>query len=88
MNEDCKHYWIANSGNGGKPVYRVLGGILVMHVKCGLCNCRTWFTEEQWNDVPVIQDPRKRGQKMELKLIMAVVLVLVIGLAFCFEEKM
>lgn len=47
--EKCKCKWVANSGNGGKPVFKPMFGSVVMHVKCSKCNTRTWLTEDQWD---------------------------------------
>jgi len=53
MNNWCKHEWIANSGRGEEPVYRLnsqMGAEPIMHARCKVCEDRTWFTEQQWND--------------------------------------
>jgi len=58
--ENCNHYWIPNSGAGGEPVFRNFTHMSrepVMHVKCSKCNTRTWFTQKQWNDIPVRSEP-------------------------------
>ena len=50
--EECKHVWVSNSGAGGEPVFRthpqLAGMIPCMHVKCELCNDRTWFSQATW----------------------------------------
>jgi hypothetical protein len=48
----CRHVWIANSGRGGEPQFRVnrqMSSEPLMHVTCRTCGTRTWFTEAQWN---------------------------------------
>lgn len=57
---ECNHIWIANSGRGGEPVFkpnRYMGREPLMHVKCSLCNQRTWVTEEQWRLAIPVDDP-------------------------------
>jgi hypothetical protein len=47
----CKHIWIANSGHGGEPDFRMnrqMSDQPLMHVKCLQCRGRTWLTHEQW----------------------------------------
>jgi len=44
---ECNHKWIANSGQGGKPLFT--GRSMLMHVKCKLCNCRTWMDKSAWD---------------------------------------
>lgn len=49
--EDCEHIWVANSGKGGDPDYRpnrLWSAVPIMHVRCEICNARTWKTREQW----------------------------------------
>lgn len=56
MNDECQHVWIANSGQGGKPDFRMnrhMSSEPLMHVKCDRCNARTWLTEGQWYAMPV-----------------------------------
>lgn len=56
MNNWCKHEWIANSGRGEEPVYRLnsqMGAEPIMHARCKVCEDRTWFTEQQWVDLVV-----------------------------------
>jgi hypothetical protein len=51
----CVHYWISNSGFGGEPEFRPnrqMSSEPLMHVKCSLCDARTWFTEKQWRAIP------------------------------------
>lgn len=54
--DKCDHYWIANSGYGGEPVFKTNRTMSmyepIMHVKCLPCGCRTWFSKKQWNDLP------------------------------------
>jgi hypothetical protein len=54
----CRHVWIANSGRGGEPQFRVNRQIPpwvrassepLMDVTCRTCGTRSWFTEAQWN---------------------------------------
>lgn len=48
---DCDHIWLANSGKGGEPEFRLnrqLSSEPLMHVLCAECNARTWLTEAQW----------------------------------------
>ena len=57
---DCDHYWIPNSGQGGEPVFtpnRQMSRDPLMHVMCSKCGNRTWFTEKQWHDLPVRDEP-------------------------------
>lgn len=47
----CKHIWVANSGRGGEPDFRLnrqMSNEPLMHVKCSICGDRTWLTEAQW----------------------------------------
>jgi len=44
---ECKHKWIANSGQGGEPIFR--GQLAVVHVKCEKCNARTWMDQSAWD---------------------------------------
>lgn len=49
--EPCDHIWVSNSGEGGKPEFKLfshLSATPTMHVKCEVCNCRTWMTQAQW----------------------------------------
>jgi len=55
--EDCAHNWVANGGQGGAPQFRAnryMHPEPHMHVKCSGCGLRTWFTEKQWIDLPVL----------------------------------
>ena len=48
----CNHHWIANSGRGGEPEFRLnrtMSELPLMHVLCSKCNDRTWLTREQWD---------------------------------------
>ena len=48
---ECDHKWVANSGNGGEPVFKVnltMSSQPLMHVKCSSCGARTWMTEYRW----------------------------------------
>lgn len=61
--DECKHTWISNSGQGGKAVFKPIGlgpNIRAMHVKCSICNCRTWLSKEEWLDY---EKQRKKGNK-------------------------
>jgi hypothetical protein len=52
---NCTHIWVANSGSGGAPRYRIgMCADPVMHVMCELCGDRTWFTQEQWAAIPSV----------------------------------
>lgn len=56
----CEHYWIPNSGRGGEPVFKrnsTMHAEPIMHVRCSQCGNRTWFTERQWNEIPVRSEP-------------------------------
>lgn len=47
----CDHKWVANSGRGGDPSFRLnrqMSNVPVMHVTCAICGARTWLTEAQW----------------------------------------
>ena len=60
MSEDCEHIFVSNSGQGGDPIFtlnRMMGPYPLMHVKCSGCNCRTWFTKEQWNAMTEDKEP-------------------------------
>ncbi|MGP1675945.1 MAG: hypothetical protein ACTS6J_02175 [Burkholderiales bacterium] len=49
--EECAHKWIANSGRGGEPDFRMnrqMSPEPLMHVMCKQCSARTWVTAEQW----------------------------------------
>ncbi len=51
MSMICKHVWVANSGRGGEPVFKInrqMHGSPIMHAKCSVCGDRTWFTVSQW----------------------------------------
>jgi hypothetical protein len=64
MSQDCAHYWIPNSGQGGEPDFRVnrtMGPAPLMHVMCSKCRCRTWFTEKQWWAIPATLSPETRS---------------------------
>ena len=48
---DCEHQWVSNSGAGGEPDFRMnrqMSAVALMHVKCYVCDDRTWFTKQQW----------------------------------------
>ncbi len=56
---DIEHVWVANSGHGGEPVYRPnrqMSADPLMHVRCDDCGARTWFTQEQWESIPDVDD--------------------------------
>lgn len=60
MSETCNHYWIPNSGQGGEPEFRPnrqMSREPLMHVMCGRCGCRTWFTEKRWKAIPATEAP-------------------------------
>lgn len=47
----CDHLWIANSGKGGQPDFKVIAGMSLfplMHVQCEKCNDRTFLTKKNW----------------------------------------
>jgi len=44
---ECNHKWIANSGQGGMPIFK--GREKLMHVHCDRCNSRTWMNESAWD---------------------------------------
>lgn len=49
---NCKHIWIANSGRGGEPEFRLnrqMSDYPLMHVRCSGCGARTWKTGVQWD---------------------------------------
>ena len=55
MSEDCEHRWVSNSGCGGRPIFRrnrQMSSMPLMHAQCWVCECRTWFTEAQWAELP------------------------------------
>lgn len=58
--DSCKHQWVANSGQGGLPVFKPTASYnSAMHVMCSICGSRTWFTETDWDAVTVVpQDPQ------------------------------
>ncbi len=52
----CSHSWVANSGQGGEPVFRMnrtMSRDPLMHVMCSKCGARTWFSEAKWKQLPV-----------------------------------
>lgn len=52
--EHCEHIWIANSGRGGDPEFRLnrqMSRAPLMHVLCAKCGDRTWLTEKQWKEL-------------------------------------
>jgi hypothetical protein len=55
--EVCEHSWVANSGTGGEPNFKMNRNMHpfepLMHVRCPKCHSRTWFTPTQWNEMPV-----------------------------------
>lgn len=47
----CDHLWIANTGKGGRPDFRInrqMSPFPLMHVQCEKCNGRTWLTKKNW----------------------------------------
>ena len=49
--EKCNHLWIANTGKGGDPDFRInrmMSPFPLLQVKCEKCNGRTWVTEKNW----------------------------------------
>lgn len=47
----CEHVWLANSGRGGEPDFRLNRMMWFgekMHVLCEVCGCRTWLSPEEW----------------------------------------
>ena len=51
INEKCEHLWIANSGKGGAPDFRInrnMSPYPLMHVQCEKCNDRTWLSQRNW----------------------------------------
>jgi len=55
-----KHTWVANSGTGGEPKFRMYGDMSeepLMHVCCYECNARTWMTMWEWDKAK-----RREGQ--------------------------
>ena len=53
--KECEHHWIANTGRGGPAEFRanrMMGPEPTMHVTCGKCGDRTWFTPKQWEAMP------------------------------------
>lgn len=58
------HIWIANSGQGGGPEFRLnrmMSAKPLMHVRCDVCGCRTWFTEEQWEALAEVVTTARSG---------------------------
>lgn len=52
---ECSHRWVANSGQGGEPVFkanRMISAEPVMHVACSICGSRTWMTKAQFGRRP------------------------------------
>ena len=51
LSEECDHEWIANTGRGGEPDFRLnrqMSAEPLMHVMCAKCGTRTWMTQQQW----------------------------------------
>lgn len=49
--DECEHKWVANSGEGGEPVFKTnrhMAFMPTMHVKCSVCNDRTWMSLATW----------------------------------------
>jgi len=47
----CDHLWIANSGKGGPPNFRInrqMSPFPLMHIKCEKCDGRTWMNQKAW----------------------------------------
>jgi hypothetical protein len=58
---NCSHTWVANSGQGGKPVYNLnLDGAFTMRVTCPRCLGRAWFTPEEWD---ATRAPREESEE-------------------------
>jgi len=56
MVEKCDHLWVANSGKGGAPDFRInrqMSPYPLMHIKCSECNSRTWMGEKRWYSMQV-----------------------------------
>ena len=50
---ECKHRWVANSGRGGEPLFKMnrqMAVGLIMYVKCSKCDARTWLDPKAWED--------------------------------------
>jgi hypothetical protein len=61
--ENCSHYWIPQINEKGMPDFRMnrqMSDKYLIHVTCENCNCRTWFTKEQWDNIPITEDPRRK----------------------------
>ncbi len=59
-NSDCEHVWVANSGAGGEPKFKMnrhMSHDPLMHVKCTKCGGRTWLTDNDWD---AITDPTEQ----------------------------
>jgi len=57
--EHGAHNWIPNSGRGGDTVFkqnRQMSSEPVMHVQCGKCGDRTFFTAAQWEKMNAWDD--------------------------------
>lgn len=56
---DCNHIWAPPYDSmegltGDQPYFRVNRAMSeepIAHVQCKLCDCRTWFTQEQWDEM-------------------------------------
>ena len=58
MNEECNHYWEpSNVDSTGSAEFRMFMGKPATHATCKVCNTRTWFTKEQWAEIPATSDP-------------------------------
>ena len=63
--DEHTHKWISNSGQGGEPIFKVnkqMAWVPHMHVKCSLCNDRTWMSRATW-----IAWNKSKGQNVELR---------------------
>lgn len=57
--KECKHYWIpSNTDDKGNAEFNRYMGKFVTHATCSECNTRTWFTPEQWADIPAKVTPK------------------------------
>lgn len=51
IEKKCDHLWIANSGKGGEPDFKInrqMSPYPLMNVKCEKCNGRTWLSQRAW----------------------------------------
>lgn len=62
---ECDHYWIPSLDKNGEPLLfkhnTQLSPDPVIYAKCSKCGDRTWFTERQWNDIPVRDEPEAQS---------------------------